>query len=299
MRITNNIIRENALTNMRRGLQQMEAAQQQVGTGLRLRRASDDPGAAAAVIGARGSLRSVEQYRRAIEAAKLRASSEESVLDRLDELLTRAKVVGISQATGTANAQTRSIARVEIDGLLKQAIGLANTELDGYHLFGGVTSDLQPFTADDSGPTLDFTTSSPSGGFELDISREQRVTGNHNGTEVFGTTSSGVLASLRGLSRALEADDMDGILSALNGVSDALTHVQELTVDTGVRVNHLEVTVGNLDAMEANLITLKTGLEEADMEEAISELVTRQTAFQAAMLATSRVMGLTLSDYLR
>ena len=36
-----------------------------------------------------------------------------------------------------------------------------------------------------------------------------------------------------------------------------------------------------------------------DFEQAVTELVGRQTAFQAAMLATSRVMGMNLADYLR
>jgi len=36
-----------------------------------------------------------------------------------------------------------------------------------------------------------------------------------------------------------------------------------------------------------------------DMEEAITEMVARQTAYQAAMQASSRVMGLSLTDYLR
>jgi flagellar hook-associated protein 3 FlgL len=39
-------------------------------------------------------------------------------------------------------------------------------------------------------------------------------------------------------------------------------------------------------------------LEDADMEKAITELVSRQNTYQAAMLATSRVMGLNLANYL-
>ena len=35
------------------------------------------------------------------------------------------------------------------------------------------------------------------------------------------------------------------------------------------------------------------------MEKAITEMVARQTAYQAAMLASSRVMGLSLTEYLR
>jgi flagellin-like hook-associated protein FlgL len=36
-----------------------------------------------------------------------------------------------------------------------------------------------------------------------------------------------------------------------------------------------------------------------DQEKAITDLVTRQTAYQSAMLATSRVLGMTLTDYLK
>jgi flagellar hook-associated protein 3 FlgL len=59
------------------------------------------------------------------------------------------------------------------------------------------------------------------------------------------------------------------------------------------------VTSANLDAFDVNLKTLKSGLEDVDMEQAVTELVSRQSAYQAAMLATSRVMGLTLADYLK
>jgi flagellin-like hook-associated protein FlgL len=40
-------------------------------------------------------------------------------------------------------------------------------------------------------------------------------------------------------------------------------------------------------------------LSEANYEEAMTELISRQTAYQSAMLATSRVIGMTLTDYLR
>ena len=37
----------------------------------------------------------------------------------------------------------------------------------------------------------------------------------------------------------------------------------------------------------------------AEGEEAMVDLIGRQTSYQAAMMATSRVMGMTLADYLR
>jgi flagellar hook-associated protein 3 FlgL len=299
MRITNNIIRENALTNMRRGLQQMEAAQQQVGTGKKVLRASDDPGASATILRTRGSLRALEQYRSAIETANLRAGMEESALDELSELLDRAKELGVSQGTATADATTREHTRAEVEGLLRHAVLLANTEFDGNYLFGGSTSDVRPYDLDETGPSLDFTSSNPGGDHQVEISARQLVRTNHNGAEIFGTAASGPIAAVRDLARALQTNDVDAIYDALDSIDVAADSVQTLVADTGARLNHLQITSGNLDALEANLVTFKSDLEEVDMEKAITELVGRQSAFQAAMIATSRVMSLNLADYLR
>jgi flagellin-like hook-associated protein FlgL len=43
----------------------------------------------------------------------------------------------------------------------------------------------------------------------------------------------------------------------------------------------------------------KSNLEDVDYETAITQLMSRQNAYQAAMMATSKVIGLTLTDYLR
>jgi flagellar hook-associated protein 3 FlgL len=47
------------------------------------------------------------------------------------------------------------------------------------------------------------------------------------------------------------------------------------------------------------LTTFRSDLQEVDLEAAMTQLVTRQTAYQSAMLATSKVLSLSLADYLR
>jgi flagellar hook-associated protein 3 FlgL len=299
MRITNNIIRENALTNMRRGLQQMEAAQQQLSTGLRLTRVSDDPGAGATVIRTRGSIRALEQHRRSIEIARARTTTEETALDQLTSLLSRAKELAIAQATASSSASTRRTTGVEVEGLLREAVSVGNTRLDGNYLFGGVESDVRPYDLDESGAVLDFTSTDPSGSLSVEISAKDYLATTHSGVEVLGTSSSGVLASIRDLAAALGSNDVKGITDAITSIDDAFGTVQSLIAETGARYNQLDITRANLDAVELNLLTLKSDLEEVDVEEAATELMGRQTAYQAAMLATSRVMGLTLTDYLR
>ncbi len=88
-------------------------------------------------------------------------------------------------------------------------------------------------------------------------------------------------------------------LDVLTSLDAAHSNVQVLVGETGAAGQQFEVANSNLDALNASLKTFKSTLQDADLEQAVTELVGRQTAYQAAMLATSRVMSLNLADYLR
>ena len=53
------------------------------------------------------------------------------------------------------------------------------------------------------------------------------------------------------------------------------------------------------DSLEVTLKTFRSGLADTDMAEAITELVNRQGSLEAAMLANSNILNITLTDYLR
>ncbi len=305
MRITNNITTQNALRTLQRGNREIAAASERVYSGLRFQRASEDPVSASQVMRTSGSLRALEQYRRNVDEATARMSAEEGVLDQLSSVLMRANELGVSQATGTASAETRLVAKAEVDQLLKHAVQLGNSRYGEGFLFGGSHGSTAPFqiVEDEATPgILDFSTTNPSGEHRVEISSGQVISTNHHGTDVFGTAAAdddGPLAALRELSRALAADDQDAIGAATSRVHRSVGDLQKLVGDVGARMNQLEVTGANLASLEITLTTFKSDLQEVDFEQAVTELVGRQTAFQAAMLATSRVMGMNLADYLR
>lgn len=293
MRITNGIIQRTALANLQVNMRRMLDAQEQMSTGKRIRVASDDPIGASQVMQADGSLRALEQYKRNVDSATARVGAEEGVLDRLTEILTRAKELGISQAVASASPATRLTTKAEVDQLLAAAMQLGNQRHEGEYLFGGNQSGTTPFQT----TTPPFSAVPPTGSRTAEISASQYLVTNHNGTEVFLDTN--VLGALSELSTALGANDLTGIQTALGSLDGAHDAVQNLIGDVGARSSQLEVTSGNLSALDTQLRTFKSVLEDADTEKAVTELVSRQTAYQAAMLATSRVMGLNLADYLR
>ncbi len=297
MRITNNLIQQSSLANIQRNLKQIHAAQERVSSGMRMQRASDDPIGAGESMRTRSSLRALEQYRRGIQTAVSRVDAEEHALDQLGGLMIRARELATRYASDTADADARRTGRIEVEGLLRQAVALGNSRHNGEYLFGGVDAGTRPYKVTEAAEGLGFLSREPSGHREVQVSEHQRVVANHNGREVFD--ESGVLSSLRDLAAALGANDVEAVRSVMGELDGAFDEVQGLLGEVGSRSNLLQVTAANLDALEVNLLTLKSDVEEVDIEKAITELVGRQTSFQAALLATSQVMNLTLANYLR
>jgi flagellar hook-associated protein 3 FlgL len=293
MRITNNVISRNALTGLQRALQQVDAAHHRSTTGLRVEKASDDPSATTAIMVSGSSLRAIDQYQRNINAATARSNAEENALDTLTHIIERAKELAISQSNSTADAQTRLVAKAEIDQLLQQAVQLGNTQLAGEYLFGGDQSNVPPF----QGAAPPFAATPPTGTRRTEISSALYVKSNHNGTEVF--LNSGAFASLNELSVALGANDQAGILTSISSIDTTHSSLQVLIGETGAQSSQLEVAGQNLKALDTSLRAFKSNLQDADLETAVTELVSKQTAYQAALLATSKVMGLNLAEYLR
>jgi len=302
MRITNNLIVRGQLAALQANAQAVDRAQRRVTTGLKLERISDDPVAGNGVMVSAGGLRAIEQYRRNVGQAQNRIAMQDQVLGQVTNLLARAKELAVAQGDGNANVQTREVANREIEEIFRQLVSLADTKFGSEFLFGGETANLEPLAVTGTGAALDFAQSGGVGAQQVEVASGQRFAPVHDAATLF--VDSGVLAAVRDLARATApggtspdpAAEVRGTIPALDRAFDA---VQSLIGETGARANSLQMTSSNLDAFEGSLKALKSDLEEVDFELAVTELVTRQTAYQAAMLASTKVLGLNLTDYLR
>jgi flagellar hook-associated protein 3 FlgL len=302
MRITSSMMAASSLTRLQANLRSMADIQARISSGLRIERSSDDPSGASAVMQSDTALRAVAQYRRNASAAASRLTAEESAIDQLGNLLVRARELGLSQGTATANAATRLSTAAEVQQLRDAAIALGNTEFAGSYLFGGDSADVRPF--DDTQPypftsmdPVTMTQRDPVGRRDVEIGTGQYLEGTRDGKQVF--LDSRAFEALQGLLDGLTTNDPAAIGVAVGLVDAAHMDVQTQLGDVGARTNRLESTMVGLDVLEDNLKARRASLAETDIEQAFTELVSRQTAYQAAMLATSRISGMSLTDYLR
>ena len=292
MRITNSILAHEAITTYQSQMRGLDDARQRASTGIRVNRPSDDPVAVAGVMQSSSGLRALEQYQRNLGFAQSRLGLEDSVLMQLSDALGRAKELGVTQGSDTASDATRQTTKVEVDRLIDVVKDLANTQLAGSYIFGGQYADSAPF----AGGALD-PARPPTGTSRVEVGTGRFVDTNHSAQEVFVDTDA--VDGLQALADALGANDVSAIRAALTRLDSSFSTVQEVVADLGARMSQLDVAMTNLEALEINLQTFRSGLEDADLAEAVTDLVNRQNTLEAAMFATSKILNITLTDYLR
>ncbi|MGR9073397.1 MAG: flagellar hook-associated protein FlgL [Gammaproteobacteria bacterium] len=125
--------------------------QQQLASGFRVLTPSDDPAASVRILDFQKTIDQTAQYQDNIEAAIARLNIEESALDSASNTLIRSKELTIQALNGTLNNEDRLAIAAEIDQLLDNMLGIANTRnANGEYIFSGDLSDVQPFVFDET-----------------------------------------------------------------------------------------------------------------------------------------------------
>lgn len=290
MRITNSILHRTALGGVTRGLSNLEEATRKVTSGLRVERPSDDPVATSGIMRSSSGLRAIDQYLRNLSTAESRLAVEDDVLNQLGNVLSRARELGVGQGTDTATAETRLSARVEVNGLIETVRALGNSRLGEAWVFGGDEAHRPPFSEDPLVPL-------PGGEGAVEIAAGQTVQTAHSAQTIFADT--GALDALARLATALEQDSRPAIGEALVELESAFGSVQQLVGEVGGRLNRVDVARENLTALDTSLRTHRSDLQDIELEEAMSDLVRQQVAYQTALASNARILSLNLTDYLR
>jgi flagellar hook-associated protein 3 FlgL len=289
MRISNSLLQQRLLRDLQANVSAVAQAQSQVSSGKRFETMGEDPSAGAHVLSADRGLRAIDQYRRNSTAARSRVDAEESVLNQLTDLLSRAKELATQEGSATGTPVTRQSTANEIQQIIGQVVQLGNTQVGSEFIFAGHQTG-QPFDA--SGNYFGDT-----GIRQAEIGQGYLMTTNHTGQELL--VSSGVLSSLQGLLAQLQTGTPATIQGTIGAIDSAFTQVQTMLATTGARSRQIDTAMQNADAIETSLTLAKSDAQDISLEEATTRLVGAQTTMQAALLSASRILNTSLTDYLK
>ena len=288
MRVTNQQMYQQVLREVQRHLSDSARAQEQVATGRRFTRLSEDPVAGAQVLRSDQTLRAAAQYRRAVTAVRTRQDTAEAALDQITELLTRAKELATAQVGSNANGSSRAATAVEVDRLLEQTIALGNSRVGNEFIFGGTATGAPAFLANG---TYSGTPTSR----QAEISAGHLVEMAPTGQAVLIDT--GVITALQALSQGLHSNDTTIITTSLGTLETAFDGVQSELAKVGARGRELEGTLSELDALTTITEMARSDAADIPLEEAATHLAAVQAALQAAIMTGTRLLESTLQNY--
>ncbi|MDF2684708.1 MAG: flgL, partial [Brevibacillus sp.] len=184
VRVTQNMLNSNMLRNLHKSMGTMDKLQQQLSSGSKINKPSDDPVIAARGMFYRSSLMENDQYKRNVDEAQSWMDMTDSTMDEMGNIMKRVKEILVYTGDGAVSADDLKAMGAEVEELKKHMGTLANQQINGKYIFAGTDTNKPPYDATAKAGAGDFvsTNSSP---INLEVSQGVLVTSNVNAQNIF------------------------------------------------------------------------------------------------------------------
>ncbi|MCB1158578.1 MAG: flagellar hook-associated protein FlgL, partial [Leptospiraceae bacterium] len=155
MRITNQMINNTLLSNLNRHQVNMDEVENQLATGMKIRRPSDEPAAAVNQMYFRSRLHELDQFGKNVVDGQNRLQMVDGQLDRVTDIIQRVRTLTVQASNGIYQGDKGFELEVaigkEIDQHLRALVDIANSrDATGQFVFGGHVVEQRPFDAVDT-----------------------------------------------------------------------------------------------------------------------------------------------------
>ncbi len=283
MRVTDSMISELARSSVADARDRALSAQRVASTGIRVEKPSDDPAGAALGRRKTSEMARADAMVKSANAGQLSLSSVDDGLSHVDDLLARASELAVQAANATTSAGDRASLGSEISSLRDQILAVANTQVDGKYVMGGMRQDTPPFDA--TGAFVGDRTSPT-----IEVAPGVRMPTSISAGEVLAPVGGlDVPAALARLSSALGSNDIVAIRAGIDDITTATQQVSTGRGSLGVAQNALMMAASLGAAVKDQANQVRAGAVEADAYDSISALTTAQSALQQAVAIAAKL----------
>ncbi|MDD5018155.1 MAG: flagellar hook-associated protein FlgL [Eubacteriales bacterium] len=310
MRITNSMMLNNYLSNLNDNLESLTEKQTQVSTGKRINKLSDDPVGLISVMQCDVKLYKTEQYNQNVENALTWLDQTEAATLSLNDVIKTAYETVIELANDYVTAEDKEAAAEMIAQLRDEVLAIGNSQSEDEYLFGGYNINNTPFTVDASGNILynglDLTDETS---VDLIAENEQVITYeigyettmdiSISGSELFGMGEDNIYTVFDNLYNALISDaDAEELNDYIEKLQDNQSSVLAIEAKIGGRINRLELVQNRYEEDYLSYTELKSNIEDVDLAEAAMNYEMAETVYTAALNIGSKIIQLSLVDFL-
>lgn len=296
MRITQSMLSSNSLRNLSESYRRMGQYQDQLSTGKKITKPSEDPVVAMKGMFYRSGLTEVEQYKRNLSELYLWMENSEAGIEQANNGLQRVRELVIQGKTGSLSPSDRDAIAREVEQIKNDLVQVANTQVSGRYIYHGTDTENPPVPTENP-PTVATNLTDPAiNTYKVEISRGVSLRANVNPANVFNQEMFNVV---QGIQTALEQDkpsDLEGLLERLDKTMDNISAERS---ELGARYNRLEMIDDRISQQEVMANRVLSDNEDADIERVITDLKTQESVHRAALGVGARILQPTLLDFLR
>ncbi|GKU83401.1 flagellar hook-associated protein FlgL [Niallia sp. NCCP-28] len=294
MRVTQSMVSANSLRNISSSYNKLNDLSNQVASGKKITKPSDDPVVAMKGMFYRSNLSEVEQYQRNLSEGYLWMDNSEASLEQANTGLQRIRELLINGKSDTNSADARTAIAQEIEQIKQDLVTVANSKVNGKYIFHGtdisqplVSGNPPQVAANATDPAIDNYNVQVSSGINLKIN----VSPTAFSQEMFD-----VVQSIQEKMQNNDTAGLDDLLSRLDTVTDDLTTQR---TELGARYNRLELVETRLDSQNVLANKVLSDNEDVDMEKAITNLSVQESVHNAALSVAAKIIQTSLIDFLR
>lgn len=295
MRVTGMMQNIQLLKNLRNINTAMTTGQQQLATGQKISRPSDDPIGTGYQMRYDTDLARSEEFLMNAQTGSEILKTMDSLLQQASDVLKRARTLTMQAANGTYDLEQRKTISAEIKQLKEQMVTIGNSTYNGRYLFNGQKTDQPPYTV--GGAANENT---DPGLFYLNVSPSVKVPVSITGEVVFGEAGTdNVFKVLDDLANALDNDNRAGISATLEKIDVSADRLSISWAEIGARMNRFELMENRITDDQVSLKEQRAHVSDVDVPSAIIDLKSKETVLQAALSTGARIMQTSLVDFLR
>ena len=293
MRVTQGMLAANSLKQISNSYNKLETLQNQLSTGKKITRPSNDPVVATKGMAYRSNLSEVNQYKRNLTEAQSWFDSSESGLEQVNSILQRTKELVVQGLNGTNESDDRQAIAREIEQLKLDYMQVGNTQVAGNYIFNGVNVGTAPISENASGMIESNINLDP---FSVEVSKGIQLRVNIHPENIFGQ---GAFDLMNNVQTAFEQNDVNSLKDLSTQVDTQLSTLLAERSELGARSNRLELIENRLDSQEITATKMLSNNEDADIEKVITDLTVQESVHRAALGVGAQIIQPTLLDFLR
>jgi flagellar hook-associated protein 3 FlgL len=301
MRVTQGMLTGNMLRNLSASYARLGKYQDQLATGKKINRPSDDPVIAMKGMIYRTNLTEVEQYKRNFSEAYSWIENSDAALDQATQALQRIRELVVQASNDTYEISQRAAISEEIKQLTEHLASIANTKVGDKYIFNGTDTLKQPVDLSQTPPVVSNNTDE----IKIELSKGIYIPVNVNPTKVFNYDNTakgkGLFSDLEFLNNDLNDATKSGkdISQYLSYIDQHINNLLGARAELGARLNRVELMEERIDQQEVIAHRILSDNEDADIERVITDLKTQESVHRAALGVGARIIQPTLLDFLR